>query len=174
MGDLQRCLQTPLQVLGHVCKRYYRSKNKISQFPCFFTYLHCLHLKLNPTYPHYFHSKFKTHLPPPIPTPVLIPTLSQLASSDFFSPFFFFFFLFFFPYLHSSVFLLFSFFFFFLSLFFTTHLDLFFSLPLHFDFISLVLFVVVLMLVGFGFENGVTASSFCSNLQMVLLLWICD
>ena len=65
---------------------------------------------------------------------------------------------FFFPYVHSSVFLLFSFFFFFLSLFFTTHLDLFFSLPLHFDFISPVLFVVVLMLVGFGFENGVTAS----------------
>ena len=88
MGDLQRCLQTPLQVLGHVCKCRYRSKKKISQFARFFTYLHCLHLKLNPTYPHYFHSKFKTHLPPPIPTPVLIPTLSQLASSDFFSHFF--------------------------------------------------------------------------------------
>ena len=131
MGDLQRCLQTPLQVLGHVCKRRYRSKKKISQFPRFFTYLHCLHLKLNPTYLHYFHSKFKTHVPPPIPTPVLIPTLSQLASSDFSSPFFFLLLLVFFslsPLLRLSSFL-FLFFLSFTLLYYTPGFILFSSSP---------------------------------------------
>ena len=51
----------------------------------------------------------------------------------------------------------FFFFFFFFHSSFTSHLDWFFSLTLHFDFISSVLFVVVLMFVGFGFVGGVAA-----------------
>ena len=101
-------------------------------------------------------SKFKTHV-----TPL---TLSMPCLHVFFRLLFSFLFLSFFlflPYLHSSIFLLFSFFFFFSFNFhssFITHLDLFFSLPLHFDFISPILFVVVLMLVGFGFEDGIATS----------------
>jgi len=62
------------------------------------------------------------------------------------------------------MFLLFYFFFSFFHSSFTSHPDLFFSLPLHFDFIYLVLFVVVLMFVSFGFADSVVASLFCSNL----------
>ena len=102
-------------------------------------------------------SKFKTNLPP---LTLSIPCL-PVASSDFFFLLLFFSFFLFLPYLHSSIFLLFCFFFFFFSFFhssFTTHLDLFFSLSLLLDFISPILFVVVLMLVGFGFKDGVATS----------------
>ena len=109
-------------------------------------------------------SKFKTHLTQPTPTH-LINALSPLSSNFFFLPYLHFFrvllsLLFFLsfsplsPLLQSSFFLSLLFCFFFFPSF-TTLLDLFFCLPLHFDFISPILFVVVLMLVGFGFEDGV-------------------
>ena len=100
-------------------------------------------------------SKFKTHV-----TPL---TLSMPCLHVFFRLLFSFLFLsFFFSLISTPPSFFFSLFFFFFSFnfhsSFITHLDLFFSLPLHFDFISPILFVVVLMLVGFGFEDGIATS----------------
>ena len=114
-------------------------------------------------------SKFKTHLTRPTPLTLSI-HFCHVYLDHFFRLFFFFSPIstssdFFFsltpthlinpfsPRLASISTLLFFFLFFPPS--FTTHLDLFFSLFLHFNFISPILFVVVLMLVSFGFEDGV-------------------
>ena len=100
----------------------------------------------------HYRSKFKIQNPPnPTYTHSPYQCLVSTSSSDF--SFLFFFYLSFSP-LSPLLFFFFSSF----HASFTTHLDLFFSLPLHFDFISPILFVVVLMLVGFEFEDGIETS----------------
>ena len=136
---MQRCLQNATIA---------PKKKKNQPIPTFFHLSPLSPFTIKPHLPPSFSLKIQN---PPIPTPLLISALSQLTSSNFF--------FFFFPL--SPIFRLSSIFFFFFSFFhssFATRPNLFFSLPFYFDFISLVLFVVVLMLVGFGFENDVAAS----------------